>query len=488
MIPAKILKFKEILLILLLITISSFVYLYKLDNSYFFTDEILYLDSGRQYLKGNFENNMQVPFVAKYILGIMYPFVDHNVYLLRIPFAIMGILAGLTIFFIIKTELGNRLAIAGFCMFLFNPVILDSTKMGMLEAPMHLFWLLFAYFFIEANKNLRYKLFAFSGLFLGLAFASKFTSIALIPPILVYFFIHLKENKIYILRYILMFGVSVLGFLVTYLSAIQFLGIKATISKVSNAFVEGYVGRSEEGKFHLINGEVYLKSPWWSYIFFLVNKLSIFGLILYFGGIIGSILNHKNKFLYFWSTFFVSALVLFQISGVKSERYLASLLIPAIFLIVIGIDYLFKKFAYAKYPIYLLIFIQILITSNKLINQGPDRYNGLVNNFVSSETAQFTQNKKFYIYGSIRSIRWYINGKAEGLDMFDYEKNLDDICSKVNIYDYLIIDREEIQRYGDNRITLFLNKKIENFELTEKYGFNIYKRKAFKDQILNCDK
>ena len=258
--------------------------------------------------------------------------------------------------------------------------------------------------------------------------------------------------------------------------------------KINGAFVEGYLGRSEEGKLHLINGQVFLKSPWWSYIFFLTNKVSVFGLILYFGGIISSVFNIKNRFLYFWSTFFVSALVLFQISGVKSERYLASLLIPAVVLVIIGVDYLFKKFKYAQYPIYILIFIQVLITSANLISQEPDRYNGLINNYVSSESSQFTQNKKFYIYGSIRSIRWYVNGKAEGLDMFDYEKNLEDICSKINIYNYFVIDREEIQRYGDNRITLFLNKNLGNFELSEKYGFNIYKRNVSKDQILNCDK
>jgi hypothetical protein len=51
-----------------------------------------------------------------------------------------------------------------------------------------------------------------------------------------------------------------------------------------------------------------------------------------------------------------------------------------------------------------------------------------------------------------------------------------------------VIDREEIQRYGDNRITLFLNENLGKFELTEKYGFNIYKRKASKDQFLKCDK
>ena len=488
MISAKTSKLKELSIIVALTLISSLFYFYKLDNSYFFTDEILYLDSGRQYLKGNFENNMQVPFIAKYVLGYFYTFADHNVLLLRTPFAVMGILTSLTLFFIIKKEYGTKLGLIGFSLFLCNPLILSATKMGMLEAPMHLFWLLFAYFFIEANKNFRLLFFTISGLFLGLAFASKFTSIALIPAILVLFILQFNGNKKYLLGYLLMFGTAGLGFIATYFPAIQKLGIKATYLKINGAFVEGYLGRSEEGKLHLINGQVFLKSPWWSYIFFLTNKVSVFGLILYFGGIISSVFNIKNRFLYFWSTFFVSALVLFQISGVKSERYLASLLIPAVVLVIIGVDYLFKKFKYAQYPIYILIFIQVLITSANLISQEPDRYNGLINNYVSSESSQFTQNKKFYIYGSIRSIRWYVNGKAEGLDMFDYEKNLEDICSKINIYNYFVIDREEIQRYGDNRITLFLNKNLGNFELSEKYGFNIYKRNVSKDQILNCDK
>lgn len=487
MISAKNLNFKEILITVFIILISTFFYFYKLDYSYFFTDEILYLDSGRQYLKGNFENNMQVPFIAKYVLGYMYPIADHNVFLLRAPFAIMGILTSLTLFLIIKKEYGTKLGLIGFLLFLCNPLILNATKMGMLEAPMHLFWLLFAYFFIEANKNFRLLFFTISGLFLGLAFASKFTSIALIPAILVLFILQFNGNKKNLLGYLLMFGTAGFGFIISYFPAVQKLGIKTTYLKVSEAFVEGYIGRSEEGKLHLINGQVFLKSPWWSYIFFLVNKLTIFGLILYLGGIISSIFNIKNRFLYFWGTFFASALILFQISGVKSERYLASLLIPAVVLVVIGIDYLLKKFKYAQYAIYALIFIQVLITSASLISQEPDRYNGLINNYVSSESNQFTQNKKFYIYGSIRSIRWYVNGKAEGLDMFDYEKNLEDICSKVNIYDYFVIDREEIQRYGDNRITLFLNKNIGNFELAEKYGFNIYKRNVSKDQILSCD-
>jgi 4-amino-4-deoxy-L-arabinose transferase-like glycosyltransferase len=487
MISAKTSKLKASAVIIALILISSLIYFYKLDNSYFFTDEILYLDSGRQYLKGNFENNMQVPFITKYILGYMYSIADHNVFLLRTPFALMGILSSLLIFLIVKKEFNTKLAIIGFALYLFNPIVLFSTKMGMLEAPMHLFWLLFAYFFTEANKHLKISFFIWSGIFLSLAFASKFTSIALIPPIIVIFLINFKKTKEYLFAYLAMTGITIIGLLLTYLSAIQKLGFKTTYYRISSAFIDGYIGRSEEGKQHIIAGQVYLKSPWWTYLYFLIDKLSIFGGFLYIGGIISGFFNKKNNFLYFWGTFFISNLALFQISGVKSERYLASLLIPAIFIVVVGIDFLFKKFKSAKYIVYFLIFTQIFNTSYKLITQEPDRYNALINNFVSSETFKFSQNKKFYIYGSIRSIRWYVNGKAEGLDMFDYEKNLEDICSKVNIYDYFVIDREEIQRYEDNRITLFLNKNIGNFELAEKYGFNIYKRNVSKDQILSCD-
>jgi 4-amino-4-deoxy-L-arabinose transferase-like glycosyltransferase len=391
-------RIKEIVQFLFLFLLSSFFYFYKLDNSYFFTDEILYLDSGRQYLKGNFENNMQVPFVGQFILGIGYRLFDHNVFWLRMPFAIMGILSCILIFYLLRKEFDTKLALIGFGLFLFNQSILDATKMGMLEAPMHLFWLLTAYFFLEANKKQRYLYFSLAGLFLGLSLASKFMASAIIPAIFVYFILNFKKNKEYLLGYLSLFFASFLGFLVTYYPAINKLGLKTAYNRVSTAFVEVYLGKSESGKQHLVNGEVYLKSPWWSYFYFLYNKLSIFGFILYLGGVLSSLTHIKNKFLYFWLTFFISTLTLFQFSGVKNERYLSSILVPSVILIVIGINFLLKKFKSAKYIVYFLIFTQIFNTSYKLITQEPDRYNGLINNFVASETTGFSQNKKSILF------------------------------------------------------------------------------------------
>ena len=87
---------------LILAAIVVFLFLYKLNYEFFFTDEILYLNSGIEYLRGEFTLSIQAPFIGKYIAGIASLFSQRDLFVLRLPFAILGIISAAVVYFIIK--------------------------------------------------------------------------------------------------------------------------------------------------------------------------------------------------------------------------------------------------------------------------------------------------------------------------------------------------------------------------------------------------
>ncbi|MFA6981608.1 MAG: glycosyltransferase family 39 protein [Patescibacteria group bacterium] len=466
-------------LVLVVFSLITFLFIYKLDYPYFFTDEVLYVDSGREHLKGVYTSTMHVPLITKYIAGVMYSIADHNVLLLRIPFALMGVLSAIVLYKILEREFGYKWGLLGAMLFTSSEIIYTSTRMVMLEALMHLSWLLFLYLYYLAMEKRQASWFLYSGIFLGLALSSKITSVILIPFTLV-FAPHLwksykSNHKVFLTHYLIMYttGFGILA--ATYIHTLSKLGVRNTIRAIYDGVNEGYLEKSTEGKKHIIDGRVYTKSPYWSYAYFVYAKEGILRISAYVAGAISAVLQ-KNLFVCYWGMFFIMSLAFYQFSGVKNVRYVASFEIPLIIMATAGFYYLSKRSKYLEVAIISSFFCFFTYHAILVVTQIRTEYNALFEYYLKEETDNYNSSDKIYIYGSIRSGRWYKHGKAVGRDMFEISSDLEAHCPEFQQYDYLIIEKDELERYGNNIMLEHAEKNKDFYESSEQYGFLIFKR------------
>lgn len=476
-------KSKENLLAILLFSVGLFFYLTKLDYHYFFTDEILYYQKGEDMLVGIFDNTLQVPPLQKYIAGISYKMFNPDLYLMRLIFAIFGFSVSIVIFYIVKRELGIYYGILASFLYLFSKIIFDSSRMMMLEPVLHLTWVLFLYLFYNTLSKKDSKLFIISGIFLGLALVTKVTSLLLILLVSVYFIKDLlnlsKESKKVFRLYFLMLSTSLLVVFIFYLPQLYFSGILNTIKDTVKDLLGVYFDKSVEGKLHVVNGNLYTISPWWFYFdaqfkndgIFLTTFKYVFGIIALFS---------KNKFAYFWALVFILSFSFHQLSGVKNVRYISTFEIPLIILSVYGFYYLLrsinKKFKVIKVILLVIIVSYSLINmSVYLLNLKHTEYLGLFNYF-KNETENFQIKKRIFVFGSIRTLKYYTKLLPEER-FLTYKREYNIYCPEFNEYSYFAFDKEELIKNPENNLYLFVNTYIDNFEkVNEVEDMIVYKK------------
>ena len=139
-------------------------------------------------------------------------------------------------------------------------------------------------------------------------------------------------------------------------------------------------------------------------------------------------------------------------------------------------SYFGHKFKISTKVLAIPIILIILSHTATAIAQPRTEYNALFTDYLSYETNNFTSGDKIYIYGSTRSSRWYKHEKGEGKKMFEISTDLDAHCAQFSNFNYIILEKEEVLRYSDNRLYEFVNINKELFEESEKYGFLIYKK------------
>ena len=473
--------------------ISFILYFIKLDYHYFFTDEILYYQKGVDMLDGIFDNTLQVPPFQKYLAGISFLLFNPDLFLMRVPFAVFGFACSIVIFMIVKKETNVFYGILASSLYLFGKIIFDSSRMMMLEPVLHFFWLLFLYFFystisnnIYTDKDLRNgvsKSFILAGLFLGLSFATKVTSILLLLLIFAVFVLKYRENKkipkVLIKNYILMLVVGFFTLFVFYIPQLYYSGIWNSIKDTIKDLIEVYFSKSTEGKEHVINGEVYVKSPWWFYFDAQVRNDGI--LITAFKYIFGLIaIVSRNKFAYFWGIVFILTFSFHQLSGVKNTRYISTFEIPLIVLSSYGFFYLLNSIlkvreVLQKFIIGLIVLLSLLNIANYLTKLKHTEYLGVFNYF-KKETSDFQIKKRIFVFGSIRTLKYYTKLLPEER-FLTYKRQYNIYCPEFNEYTYFAFDREELIKDPENDLYRFVNTYIDNFErVSEIDDMIVYKK------------
>ena len=469
----------------------AFFFFYKLDYAYFFTDEILYVQRGAEHLLGIYTDTLQVPLLPKYLAGIVYRFVGQDAFLLRAPFALMGVITAFLIYLILKREFGEKFGLAGVLLFVTSRIIIESTRMVMLEPMMHLFWLAFHYFYYQTFSSTNRRIFLLAGVFLGLSLSVKISAFVLLPFIFLCFtaqIVHNNSNRSQIVKnHILMLVASLLSAAMWYIHFFYKLGVVKGVVDTLRAVKDTYFLKSETGKTHVIGTTIYEYSPWWTYFYYHVFYNGWLRSVVYMLFAPLSLFS-RDRFAYYWGTFLLLVFSFHQMSGVKNFRYISSIEIPIIMLTVSGFVYLYSKQRIKKYVLILLAILLSLSVGRQmqyLVNLEPTEYLGLFNYF-KKETNNFTENKRLIAFGSVRSMKWY-REQVPNEDMFIYRKDYHIICPELPAFEYFAFDKEEILKDPTNFLYSYVRSNKANFQqIHEVKDMLIYKRLRQFDSLVSC--
>lgn len=105
----------------------------------------------------------------------------------RIPFLAISVLLGLLLFFFTEEIYGTKPAFAALALYSFSPTILAYNTVVFTDFLVAFFIFSTMYFLWKLLKNYSKKLLLFTGISFGLAMASKFTAIFLIPIFIIIF-------------------------------------------------------------------------------------------------------------------------------------------------------------------------------------------------------------------------------------------------------------------------------------------------------------
>ncbi len=484
---SKYLKTVEIIFFLFV----TLLFITKLDHYYFFTDELLYAYSGTAHFQGDYSSALQVSPLPKYIAGLMFTISNGNLAIMRLPYALMGIATCYLVYLVLKKEFGSVFGFIGAAFFATSRIIFDASRMVMLEPLLHLFWMLFLYFYYDSFFKSTKKLYLLSGLFLGLSLSIKLSSLVLFPFIALGFLYKVKfsreEKPLLFKNYFSMLAIGGVTVFIGYLHFIFKAGIVTAALETLRAIKSTYITKSAEGKVHVINQLVYEKSPWWTYGSYFLTYNSFFrAVIAIFLGTLA--LFKKNFFVLYWGTFFVLVLGFYQLSGVKNVRYVSSVELPLIFLMTAGLHFLFQK--YKKSTIFLFVtlftvFFLFLTQIGYLSALKYTEYEGLFRYF-KAETSNFTEYKRLYAFGSVRSLKYY-REQVPDVGMLLWRKDYEVMCPEFDTFDYFAFDKEEILKNPDNYMYRYIQANDENFErVPQVMDMYVFKKIAPFESKLSC--
>lgn len=458
-------NWRQLFTFLLAFAYAIFVLCYKLDAHYMFTDEVLYVQAGREYIKGDYTLNLQHPLLGKYISAITSVF-SNDVFLLRLPYALIGLVSAFVVFKILSLYYEFKISILGLLFYSSLPFLNYTNRSILLDSPMHLFWLLCSYFILKfsVTKNLKY--FYISAVFLGLSFSTKYTSVVLMPG-LVYVF--LVNRKMLSVRHILLF---IFIFTSVYFLHYVHLFIKYGFFHFTNilrAMVDVFIKRNTEGKIHVIDGVVHKFSPWWFYLHYIKE---FYNPVLFLGFVatsfIGFVKGRLSQYIKYWAILAVFVFIFIQSLSLKNYRYLSSFELPLIFLFVEGVRFFQTKFR----KFYVLFFIVVPIGLFIAINRQPNSYHKAYL-YLSEKTNNFSSGERILIFGSFRSARWYFTGPQDIVVVRkDVELFQDEVFS--SNFRYILVDNTERAKYPDSILFTALRQNIELYKLIQFDNLTLY--------------
>lgn len=117
--------------------------------------------------------------------------------------------------------------------------------------------------------------------------------------------------------------------------------------------------------------------------------------------------------------------------------------------------------------LFYIVLTRMIIT----LNQKPTKYYAL-RNYYEQVTDFFTKNERLYIYGSVRSSRWYSENTPE--NMFVFRKDFEYMCVEFKNFTHFAFDQNDLPRDPDNLLIKYVRLNKDHFTKKSLFGFDIY--------------
>ncbi len=213
----------------------------------------------------------------------------------RLPFLLVGILLGIYIYTWAKELYGSHAGLLALFFYSFSPNMLAYTQLVITDLILSAFFFITVYYFWCWRKEKKKKYVIFCGVFFGLANASKFSAIYLIPVfgilLGIEWILQYRKNKNIFLQDKKQIQKDIIGIIIVFGIALFILAVTYLFVNISDYLyvVSFTVDRSVSGHHNYLLGE-YSTQGWWYYfivVFFLKTPsallLLFMSLLLFLG-------------------------------------------------------------------------------------------------------------------------------------------------------------------------------------------------------------
>ncbi len=481
-----------ILAVLISITFaySFFNFFFNLEAESFYYDEVVYSVSGLEYLQGDFTRNWEHPFLGKYLMGLSLRLLGKSDFSARLPSALFGFLTGIVIYFFAK-EITNRwYGLAAVCLWSTSPIVLWVSRRAILDAPFVFFftlsWYLFWRFF--QTKSTGHAL--LGGITLGLAVATKIVGVMLVPIL----FLHLAfpgiRDKSFLRpavlgKLILALAIAALLFLLIYAPVLDRLG------SIFGVMSEHWQWEQSTGHREVVNGVIYDKQPWWTYLYWYWRGYPSYllsytpGVLILLGLAMGfALLRGDDIDVFLLLSFLLPFCYLAFYLSFKMFRY-ADILEPplailaASFISAVG-SFLarWKKSNYAYraaiIPLAAVLILAMIHSTWDIQAQEENRYKATAHHL----SPRIKEEETIFVWGYTNVMIWYMGEGNEIVGGFNSSGFNGDYTKA----DYIVVDPLMVSKWPSDPLRAYLEDNEAVYTEDTVGGFELYTRRLAENQ------
>jgi hypothetical protein len=158
----------------------------------FSTDEIEKADAAESYLNFDFSDDPSHPALMKLAITLSVLIFGNTEFTVRLPNVIVGALTVFPIFLLGRILYDEKTGLLASLLWAVSIPVISFSTTAKEDTFLTFFWVLAIYFFVKARENPTY--FRHSGVFVGLAAASKYITFLLVVTLLILYFFSIREG------------------------------------------------------------------------------------------------------------------------------------------------------------------------------------------------------------------------------------------------------------------------------------------------------
>jgi len=507
---------KIILAILIPITFaySFFNFFFNLEAESFYYDEVVYSVSGLEYLQGDFARNWEHPFLGKYLMGLSLRLFGKSDFSARLPSALFGFLTGLVIYVFAKEVTNPWCGLVAVCLWSTSPIVLWVSRRAILDAPFVFFftlsWYLFWRFF--QTKSTGHAL--LGGITLGLATATKLVGVILVPILFLYLVFpgisrfnfaqpgspdpSRKREATAVarnpLRAILdplrpaVLGKLILALIIAWLIFLLiYAPVLNRLGPIFRAINENLKWHQRLGHREVVNGVIYDKQPWWTYLYwywrgypsYLLNYTP--GVLILLALAMGfAVLRGDDIDVFLPLSFLLPFCYLSFYLSFKMFRY-ADILEPPLAMLAASFIYAVgsflrkwegRRYAYriALLPLVAVLILAMTHSTWDIQAQEENRYKAVARHL----STRIKEEENIFVWGYTNVMSWYMGEESEIVGGF----NSSSFSGNYLETDYIVVDPLMPSKWPDDPLIAHLEDSQAAYTTDAVGGFELYTRRS----------